>query len=233
MSSRFPLRIVDGLALPKETRRLLRPGEALADREGRLHRLPRFFYEIPEWDVALRTQITPNFKLWEFLDVDVREVEPLRAAWPRYIPCAVTLLAAHLELLRHTTGTYVHVAANGGYRSPAHRLSTHASPHCWGTAANLYRIGDDWLDDERTIAKYRRVVRRVMPAVYVRPYGAGVGEADDHLHLDLGFTEVVPHGAPAAPDPGWDDRLDDAPDDDGTDGDGTDGDGNGDARGEG
>lgn len=219
MSARFPLRIVDGLALPVDVRQLLRPGEAMADREGRQHRLPRWFYEIPTWDVARETNITPNFHVWEFIDVDVRETERLRAAWPRYVPCAVTLLAAHLELFRQRVGTYVHVAANGGYRSPAHRRSTHASTHCWGTAVNLYRVGDDWLESERAIARYRRVLRELMPAVYVRPYGAGIGEADDHLHLDLGFTEVVPHGAPAAPDQGWDDRLDDAPeaeDDEGT-----------------
>ena len=87
-------------------------------------------------------ELTPNFGLWEFIDVDVREAEPLRR-FPRYVPCAVTLLARALERFRDHVGTFVHVAANGGYRSPAHALTAHASPHCWGTAANIYRIGDD------------------------------------------------------------------------------------------
>ena len=190
----FPLTVVDGLALHPELRALLRPGETLRGRDGRLRRLPRYFYEVPSWEVALETRLTPNFEVWEFLNVDVREHERLRSEWPRYLPCAVSVLAVFLETFREAVDTYVHLAANGGYRSPAHRLSTHASPHCWGTAANIYRVGDDWLDDERTIRKYTRTAERLMPGVYVRPWGHGVGEADDHLHLDLGWTVVVPYG---------------------------------------
>lgn len=192
----FPLRVVDGRTLDEEYRRVLRPGELMRDRRGNLRRLPRFFYRIESWDQALETALSPNFEVWEFINVDVREHERVRTDWPRYTPCAVSLLAAHLELFREAVDTYVHVAANGGYRSPAHRLSTHASPHCWGTAVNVYRIGDDWLDGEKTLAKYARVARRVMPAVYVRPFGGRVGEADDHLHLDLGYTLMVPGSAP-------------------------------------
>jgi hypothetical protein len=191
-----PLQVVDGARLGDELRRILRPGELMRGRDGRLRRLPRFFYRVPTWDVALEAELSPNFEVWEFLNVDVRETERLRSGWPRYLPCAVSLLASYLELFRREVGTYVHISANGGYRSPAHRLSTHASTHCWGTAANLYRVGDDWLDDEKTIAKYARVARRLMPGLYVRPYGGGVGQADDHLHLDLGWTVVVPHGVP-------------------------------------
>jgi hypothetical protein len=190
------LEVVDGLKLDDGLRRILRPGELMRDRDGRLRRLPRFFYRIPSWEVALETPLSPHFEVWEFLNVDVREVERLRSDWPRYLPCAVTLAASFLELFRREVDTYVHIAANGGYRSPAHRLSTHASTHCWGTAANLYRVGDDWLDDERAIAKYAKVARRLMRGVYARPYGHGVAEADDHLHLDLGWTLVVPHGTP-------------------------------------
>lgn len=190
----LPLPVVDGLALPAELRELLRPGEPLRDREGQLRRLPRFFFEVPSWQVALETRLAPNFQVWEFLNVDVREAERLRIGWPRYLPCAVSVLAVFLELLREEVDTYVHLGANGGYRSPAHALSTHASTHCWGTAANLYRVGDDWLDDERTIRRYARVVERLMPGVYVRPWGHVAGEADDHLHLDLGWSVVVPHG---------------------------------------
>jgi hypothetical protein len=190
----FPLRVVDGMGLDDAYRGLLRPGELMRDRDGRLRRLPRFFYEIPSWDVALETGLSPNFEVWEFLNVDVREAEALRSEWPRYLPCAVSLLAGFLELLRREVGTYVHIAANGGYRSPAHALSTHASTHCWGTAANLYRVGDDWLDDAKTIARYARIAEKLLPGLYVRPYGPGVGEADDHLHVDLGWSVSVPHG---------------------------------------
>jgi hypothetical protein len=28
----------------------------------------------------------------------------------------------------------------------------------------------------------------------VRPYGPELGEADDHLHVDLGWSVTVPHG---------------------------------------
>lgn len=196
MTDRFPLRVVDACTLPRPYREVLRPGEPLTGRDGQTRELPRFFYEIPSWQVALETPLTEHFMLWEFLNVDVREAELLRARWPRYVPCAITLLAAHLEIFRREVDTFVHVAANGGYRSPAHQLSTHASTHCWGTAANLYRVGDDVLNDQASVVKYNRVARRAMPAVFTRPFGHGAGEADDHVHLDVGYALVVPHGAP-------------------------------------
>jgi hypothetical protein len=192
----FPLQVVDGARLGDELRKILRPGELMRGRDGRLRRLPRFFYRVPTWEVALETGLAPNFEIWEFLNVDVRETERLRSRWPRYLPCAVSLLASFLELFRREVGTYVHIAANGGYRSPAHALSTHASTHCWGTAANIYRVGDDWLDDRKTVSRYAKVAERLMPGIWVRPYGSGEGEADDHLHVDLGWTVVVPHGVP-------------------------------------
>jgi hypothetical protein len=190
------LRVVDGLTLGADYRSVLRPAELVRDRTRRLRRLPRFFYEIPSWDVAQRAEFTPHFFLWEFINVDVREAELLRTAWPRYVPCVVSLLAAYLELFRQEVGTYVHIAANGAYRSPSHRLAGEASAHCWGTAVNLYRIGDDWLDDERNITRYARIAERILPGVRVLPYGHGVGETDDHLHLDLGYTVMVPPDSP-------------------------------------
>lgn len=197
---RGALTVVDGLALEPAVRRALRPGELLRDRDGRARRLPRFFFEVPSWEAARETPLAPHFEVWEFLNVDVREDAALRTRWPRYLPCAAALLASALEVLREEVGTYVHVSANGGYRSPAHALSTHASTHCWGTAANLYRVGDDWLDDPATIVRYQRVVRRVLPTAWVRPYGTGVGEAMDHLHVDLGWVVAVPHGSPGDDD---------------------------------
>ena len=192
------LKMVDGTTLGAEYRAVLRPGELMRDRTRRFRRLPRFFYEIPSWDVALDTRLSPHFQLWEFINVDVRETELLRATWPRYIPCAVSLLAAYLELLRQEVGTYVHVAANGGYRSPAHKLSGHASTHLWGTGVNIYRIGDDWLDDEKTITRYARIAESVLPGIRALAWGHGVGETDDQLHLDLGYTVGVPPDAPGA-----------------------------------
>lgn len=188
------LQVVDGLVLPDKLRRLLRPGRLVRGRDGLVRRLPRWFYEIPSWNVALETSLTPHFKLWEFLDVDVREHELLRVSGPRYVPLAVTLLAGALEAFRQEVNTYVHIAANGGYRSPAHRLAGYPSVHSWGGAVNLYRVGDDWLDDEKSITRYGEIARSVFPAFRVFPYGHGVGETDDHLHLDVGYAVVAPHG---------------------------------------
>ena len=58
-------------------------------------------------------------------------------------------------------GTFVHVSANGGYRSPSHALTRNASTHCWGTAVNIYRIGDTFLDDRASIERYAGVAREV------------------------------------------------------------------------
>src|SRR5690606_702180 len=97
-----------------------------------------------------------------------------------------------LELLRLEAGTYVHIAANGGYRSPGHALSRHASRHCWGTAANIYKVGDTYLDTRGDIEKYAALAQRVLSGAWLRPYGPGAGEADDHLHIDLGYTTFEP-----------------------------------------
>ena len=189
------LPVVDGLALPDDVRTLLRPAETLRDRAGRAHVLPRWFFEVDAWETARATPLAPHFALWEFMTIDVREAERFRNAFPRYVPCAVAVVAAALEVFRSAIGTYVHIAANGGYRSPAHRLSRHASRHCWASAVNIYRIGDDWLDRRDTIEKYTTIARDVLPAAWVRPYGHGDGCADDHLHLDLGYLNVQPVGA--------------------------------------
>lgn len=195
--SAFSLRIIDAFELAPEPRKLLRPWEYSQTRAGYSHRLPRFFYEVPSWEVCTRTKLTEHFDLWEFLDVDLHESREMHG-WPRYVPCAITLIAAQLELLRQEVKTYVHISANGGYRTPAHRFSTHASTHCWGTAVNIHRIGDDVLDDAKSIEKYSAIARQCMPGVYVRPYGNNVGESDDHLHIDLGYVEVIPHNVSEA-----------------------------------
>ncbi len=189
--SAWPLPLVLADDLPREVRKVLRPGEILRDRSGASRVLPSSFLRVDSWDQALQTQLTPNFKLWELIGVDVREAPPVRT-FPRYVPCALVLLATALELFRLEVATYVHVAANGGYRSPGHALSRHASRHCWGTAANIFRIGDTWLDTREEIEKYAAIARRVIPGVWVRPFGQEDGQADDHLHIDLGYTVFDP-----------------------------------------
>lgn len=189
--STLPLPLVLAHELPAEVRKALRPGEKLQDRSGTARVLPSSFLRVDSWSQARETLLTPHFKLAELMAVDVREA-PAARAFPRYVPCALVLLAGALELLRLEAGTYVHVAANGGYRSPGHALSRHASRHCWGTAANLYRIGDTCLDSREEIEKYAALARRVIPGVWVRPFGHGDGEADDHLHIDLGYTVFDP-----------------------------------------
>ena len=189
-----PLPVVDGLELPAAHRALLKPGELLVGRDGEAHRLPRYFYQIDSWDTALGTPLTAHFGLWEFIDVDVREAAPLRI-FPRYVPTAVSMLAAALETFRLEVGAPVRVMANGGYRSPSHALSTGGSPHCWGTAADIYRVGSDFLDTPARIERYATVLRRVLPFSRIRPSGGQIAVTDDHLHVDIGYVTAVPRGA--------------------------------------
>lgn len=189
----LPLPVIDAARLDDARRAALRPGEPFAAARGQTHRLPRFFYEVDSWRTALETKVAEHFTLSELMSVDVREAAEVRR-FPRYVPLAVTLLAAHLELLRQAVGTYVHVASNGGYRSPAHRLTDHVSTHCWAAAANVYRIGDTYLDDREKIERFQAVAARVLPAGWIRPYGHEKGCADDHLHLDIGYVRLSPRG---------------------------------------
>jgi hypothetical protein len=186
------LPVVDGFELPDAHRKLLRP-DGLLRAGGAVHRLPRFFYAIESAAVAVNTRLTPHFGLWEFVEVDLHEPALLRS-YPRYVPCAVTALATALEVLRIEVGAPIRIAANGGYRSPAHTGSVSGSPHCWGAAANIYRIGSEYVDSEEKIDKYAMVVSRLLPGCWTRPPGRDAGYADDHLHLDLGYVTVVPHG---------------------------------------
>jgi hypothetical protein len=188
---RFPLRVVDGRSLPEDYRQALKPGALLVDEDGRGRRLPRFFYQVDSWLTAQELLLAPNFELHELIQTDVREAEVLRG-FPRFVPCALVLLAGALAIFRDKVGAKVYIAANGGYRSPGHQRSRAASTHCWGTAANVYRVGDELLDRPETIEKYRQVARQSLPHVNARAYGHGPGFTDDHLHLDLGYVTVVP-----------------------------------------
>lgn len=185
------LRIVSGDDLEPAIRAALRPGELIADRAGEERRLPSHFFEVPSWEAAMDTRLAPNFGVWELIDIDVREHRDMRM-YPRFLPCAIVLLAAHLQLLRVELGRVVRIAANGGYRSPAHHFSTPITPHCWGTAANIYRIGDEFLDSRARIEGHIATARRLFPGAWIRPYGEEPGYAFDHLHLELGYTVVDP-----------------------------------------
>ncbi len=187
-----PLRSIDGLNLPREYRALLRPGEPEADWHGNVHRLPRFFYEIGSWEEALGLRLAPHFTLAELMLVDCREARLLLSHFPHYVPCAIALLAAWLEHFRREVDAPVFISANGGYRSPAHQISGAKSTHAWGTAANIYRIGDTFLSDARSIEKYRAIAASLSPVAFVLPYGSEPGQTDDHLHIDLGFATLIP-----------------------------------------
>jgi hypothetical protein len=191
MNDALPLRVVDGTELPPEYRTLLRPNEPVAGPNGHTLRRPRYFYEVDSWDTALHLPLAPHFGLWEFIDVDVNEASLLRE-FPRYVPCAVSVLAVHLEMLRLQVGVPVRIAANGGYRSPALEGADPISPHAWGTAANVYRIGVDEMTDRDTVERFAAIAKRVLPAAWCRPFGPERGQTTDHLHIDLGYIVCVP-----------------------------------------
>jgi len=186
------LRAVDGLNLPEQYRALLRPGELETDYCGNAHHLPRFFYEIGSWQEAHEVRVAPHFKLAELMLVDGREAKLLLSQFPHYVPCAIVLLARLLEDFRREVDAPVFISANGGYRSPAHQIGGAKSIHAWGTAANIYRIGDTFLSDAKSIEKYGAIAASLSPAVFVRPFGGQRGQTDDHLHIDLGFVTLTP-----------------------------------------
>ena len=174
-SATFPLRLVDGRRLERRYRDVLLPGGVLCDHAGQARVLPRYFYEIESWEQASRTMLSPHFAASEFIHTDVGEAPPLRV-FPRYLPCAAVLLAIALEFFREAVGTYVFIGANGGYCSPRHTRVGGASPHCWGTAANIYRVGDTYLDSQEAIVRYANIARELIPTVWTRPLGPEIGE---------------------------------------------------------
>jgi hypothetical protein len=185
----FPLRLVDGRRLERRYRDVLLPGGILSDNQGQARVLPRYFYEVASWEQAKITLLTPHFAVSEFIHTDVREAPPLRV-FPRYIPCATAILALALEQFREAVGNFVYIC------SPRHARTGGASLHCWGTAANIYRVGDTYLDSPETIAKYAAIAREVIPTVWTRPLGPDAWKTDDHLHMDLGYVVSVPREAP-------------------------------------
>ena len=186
------LKVVDAFDLDDELRAILKPGEMVRDSEGRRHRLPRYFYEIPSHEAAMATRLSVHFGINEFLLNDLKEAPRLQQ-FPRYLPCAVRVLAFYLEQFRTACGASVHIAVNGGYRSPSHKLAHGATPHMWGTAADVYRIGSNILKSKDAIEKYNEIAEDLSEDVNVLPYGHVTGRnADDHVHLDLGYITLIP-----------------------------------------
>jgi hypothetical protein len=182
------LRAVDGLTLSPEYRAALRPGVAVTDADGKRHHLPRFFFEVSSWEEAHSWRVASHFALSELITVDSREAELLLRTFPHYVPCAILALARYLEDFRRQVDAPVFVSANGGYRSPSHRINRGVSLHSWGTAADIYRVGDTYLNDEKSIARYGEIAGSLGAEVHVRPYQEG----DDHLQVDLGYLTLVP-----------------------------------------
>lgn len=161
------------------------------DSQGRRHRLPRYFYEVPSHDESRETRLTTHFGVNEFSQVDLKEVPRLQQ-FPRYVPCAVRVLAFYLQRLRDVIGAPLHVSVNGGYRSPSHRMADHGTSHMWGTAADIYRIGSNILSSQESIEKYSKIAEELSDDLYLMPYGHEPGTVDDHLHIDLGYITLVP-----------------------------------------
>jgi hypothetical protein len=186
------IKVVDAFDLDDELRSLLKPGEMVRDADGRRHRLPRYFYEIPNHEAAVSIRLTNHFGLNEFTLVDLKEAARLQQ-FPRYVPCAVRVLAFYLEQFRREAGASVHIPVNGGYRSPSHKLSLTATPHMWATAADVYRIGTTILKGKETIEKYNGIAEELSDDIHILPYGHVTGaNADDHIHFDLGYITVIP-----------------------------------------
>ena len=187
----MPLKIIDGLLLEPDYKEILQPDEEIANTNGVIYRLPRFFYKVNSWEEASKVKLSAHFYLSEFLTTDFREVELLRS-YPKYVPITICYTASILELFRHSAGRIVRIASNGGYRSPKHLLNNGLSPHSWGTAANIYKIGATYLDNKSEIEKYSDIAKKVLPGAWVRSYGTDPGTSFDQLHIDMGFTTVHP-----------------------------------------
>jgi hypothetical protein len=182
------LHAVDGLTLSAEHQTALRPGAAVTDEQGKLHHLPRFFFEVPSWEEAHSLRVATHFALSELITVDSREEPLLLRTFPHYVPCAILALARYLEDFRREVDAPVFISANGGYRSPAHRINRGVPLHCWGTAADVYRVGDTYLADEKSITRYGEIAAGLGAEVRIRSYKEG----DDHLQVDLGYLTLVP-----------------------------------------
>src|SRR2546421_2596450 len=101
----------------------------MSDENGRVHHFPRFFFVVPSWEEAHAIRVATHFMLSELITVDSREAELLLRTFPHYVPCAILALARYLEYFRREVDAPVFISANGGYRSPAHRIDKCLSLH--------------------------------------------------------------------------------------------------------
>lgn len=187
------MKVIDGCTLSAEYRKLLRPGEEWKDGEGVARRLPRFYYVVESWKEAGATVLTDHFTLAELISVDCREAPLLLREFPHFIPSGVVVLARYLEAFRRKIDEPVFVSVNGGYRSPAHQRQRVASPHAWACGADIYRIGNSWMDSSKNVERYARLAESLGPEVRVKRFGHESGETDDHLHFDIGYVNLEPH----------------------------------------
>jgi hypothetical protein len=102
------LKVVDAFDLDDELRTLLKPGEMMRDAQGRRHRLPRYFYEVPDHDFASnyirsrRTSVSTSSSLRPpriAAAAEFSALPPLRGAraglLPRAVPHRRRRLGAH------------------------------------------------------------------------------------------------------------------------------------------
>ena len=94
------------------------PGGTLCDHAGRARVLPRYFYEMPTWEQA-RARICPPLHALG-IHPDRRSRGGPAPRFPAVRPVRNDSAGVRLEQLREAVGTYVHIAANGGYCSPRH-----------------------------------------------------------------------------------------------------------------
>ena len=193
--SHFPLPIVDGLELDAPVRSLLMPGVPVRDSHARLRRLPRFFYAVESWNVALETQADAAFR-----DVGVHGRRSVRAGAAAPVSRAtcrapsrrsprISRCCASRSARRFTSPPTADIdRRRTASRSPG-------SPHCWGTAANIYRIGDRVSRRARRDRKVRGARDRSAAGAARAAVRAGPGCVDDHVHLDLGYVTAVPADA--------------------------------------
>ena len=160
-----------GCASPSRCATRCCPGARCSMTQGHERKLPRYFYEIPTWNAAMELQLSPSFALWEFIQTDVREAAPLRG-FPRYVPCAITLTALCTRAVprsrRHVRAHRARTAAIA--RRATRRVETRRRIR-WGTAVNIYRIGDIYLDDREAIERYAALARQELPGAWTRPFG--------------------------------------------------------------
>ncbi len=111
--------VADGCDLSPALQTVLLPGQQVEDEEGRKKTLPRFFLRIDSAEQA-STALTPHFRLSELIRSDLKEHETLRQD-PRYVPCAVRILAAYLERFRELCGARSTSRSTGATAVPSIR----------------------------------------------------------------------------------------------------------------